>query len=462
MINQIINSTGYTNIENEKYNNLLKKFGLCKQIMGVDGLILYEINGKYVFLFQDWHGKPTDNCNNICQLTTYNCIWIQHFLRDLFLVSPFCIDFFHETMMFLQIPKNIIKYEGVSKIYKEKSKVLKTDHNIGLTNIMNEFADCLGPVKSGCEKYKKVRFHNIEFRRFVFESYNLDAENFTSIFQVPILYLCGVFDTNTAKNIEINPIINDINQFDIKKYDHKMKLYLDNIDEYKNIVKYLLSGDMGSLSQTIFKLFGSFDGNSVDVYLPNWTLNFKHDALKVWSPYPKLNKQLKSIGDDWRKTLESIFPFMFEEAFKYIDHIKSTRNQLDTVIQNNDLNKIKLYKQYIAIAIYNMQHHFSAQIFNVYAITRIMKSIVVYSDSSVIMVYAGLKHIDWYKIIFDAIEPHSFNKPKEITVIGKAQNKKYEACINLDTYKEGWTKVMDVLKSLNNVKTCATKQGFII
>ena len=426
-----------------KYSELLKKCESYKGILGPSGLILYKINNKYVFLFQDVHKNPVKECNDFCESNKNQCIWIDDFFNDLFSISPFYIDFFQETIMFLQIPKKEIGLPDTSLKFNKMSKRLKKQKDqgdSGLSRVMGNFADCLGPEKQTCKnKYERVRFHNIEFRRFMRSVYDIDFD-LTNIFAIPIYYVFT--DFGTAKTMSIKNI-KDKDKIDIKKYDNAMKLFLDNIEKYENILKYLLNGNMDMFSKTIYELFGLFTGVSINEYATLWKPYFEPDMLKAFSPYPKIHKQLSAFDTKVGKILEKYIMDKFTQKIEEeIKGIKDNKIKLDEAIKNNNDEDSMKYLRSIITRIFFITKDLSTSIFDAYTMLRLMKSILIYPDSPVIIMYAGSIHIDHYIDLFVFLE-----KEGVITLTKNAQignvNTKPNACINLDEYKKEWGDVIN-------------------
>lgn len=445
----------------KNFDDMINKYEHFEEILGPSGLILYELNNKYVFLLQDVHIKPTKKCKDVCKLNPDGCVWINTFLKDLFLVSPFCIDYFHETITFLQIPTANIGKSITKHTYNAHVYGLKHQKEIGLSETMKEFANCLGPVKKGCKKYKRTRFHNIEFRRFIKNDYDFDAFRFNNIFVVPFCYMYNYFDIGSIKTMNLQKLVDSKNKndIDITKYDNKMKLFLDSIDKYKDMFNYLLSGDMDKLSQTILDLFGQFVGPNITHYIGDWKKHYEPNSLKLSSPYPKLNKQFSQFDKTWKKILKKYIMTQFNaKVSQYFIAIQTEKINLDNAIAN--AGNISNHMHNIITYLYGLHFAFSVIVFDSYTIARVMKSILVYPDSSVIMIYAGAAHTGTYKKLFRYL-----HQTKKISLVKHAHigNYRYgsnDGCINTNEHKSGWANLIKILRKLNNeTQTCDINTG---
>lgn len=447
----------------EKYNELIKKYESLKMILGPSGLTLYKTNDKYIFLLDDYHIEPIEKCSKECNIDKSNCIWISEFLNDLFLVSPFCIDFFLETTKFLQVPKTQIDDPMTDiqfQLALQKAKSSKSTS--GLSGTIAKFADCLGPAKKGCEKYKRTRFHNIEYRRFIDDTYDFSPNSYKlNIFTVPIYYLFGSFDTGDF------PSLRDVStsNIDASKYDSNMYSFLGNIKKYSDILKYIISGDMNKLSETILELFKPFSNEYIKKHLPNWEKDFTPDALKTKSPYPKLSKQLNALDSKHREGLET---FIREEDFykiwpKTIFEIGTTLISMPyhPQVPREKVNVAKIYN-----LLEKLNSELSVLIFDTYTMARILKSIFVYPDSKAILLYAGEYHVNRYRRLFKFMEglygTHLYKYGTTIEEIAKLPSKD-EACIDLTKYPYQWMRLVNVLKELSNDSmSCSIKPGLDI
>jgi hypothetical protein len=359
---------------NPSSNFFIKKYRLMQNLIGPKGLQYYMINNKVIIMFEDIHVKPDTMCN----VNSKNSIWIDNFLLDLFKCSPVYIDYFQETYFFRQLPKSQKNPKSLNYMYK--SNVVINKNSTGMERVNNIFHQCLGPIKTNCSKYGKVRFHNIEFRRFIPKyTYDLFWGGYNSLFSMVLYYLISPKDKLFEFPIEDKTIINIINnKINIKDYNKDIiSSYINNIDKYYDIINNFIDGDMKKLSKNMLALilpFKSFIKNSkllCDMFLP--------DNLVKHSLYMKIHKQLKKLD---KNMVNNIRHFIEKE---YNIHIQSIINNIK---EHDDI--IDFYN-----SVKNLIHHFSLLIFDLYTISRLLKSIYKYK-SSIIVLYAGLYHIERY------------------------------------------------------------------
>ena len=86
----------------------LRKYKDHIQLQGPSSLIMYEINGRLLFFFRDIHIEPKQICNNICNTDKEKCVWVSDFLRELFSISPMCIDY-RNIQQLIQLNQQINK-----------------------------------------------------------------------------------------------------------------------------------------------------------------------------------------------------------------------------------------------------------------------------------------------------------------------------------------------------------------
>lgn len=73
--------------------NTLTQYLNYSALFGPTGINMYELNGKTIIFFNDLHVAPDILCESI-KKNTENIVWIDKFLKELFLKSTVCIDFF--------------------------------------------------------------------------------------------------------------------------------------------------------------------------------------------------------------------------------------------------------------------------------------------------------------------------------------------------------------------------------
>ncbi|QKF93512.1 hypothetical protein QKU48_gp0054 [Fadolivirus algeromassiliense] len=413
----------------------IKKYKDFKQLLGPSSIVVYKINNKLLILLQDIHKDPDKECNETCSKN--GCNWIHEFLEDLFIRSPVCIDFFNETTEFLQLSKGRLGQVDKSFLSKIIQKIKSYTDEQGLFKSIKHFADCLGPQKVGCQKYGKVRFHNIEFRRFENPIYNIFGFKNEGPFRYPIYYLYPKkFDIDKIKSK------NNIKEIKIKKYPIYKK-YLDTLPSYEHILKGLLDGDMKKVSEHLMRMNEMFK----DTINQDILKAIQEDALKTISPYPKLAKQFSALPENIKQICKS---YLLKEYNDWIKGLITTINQIKHIETKENIYKINKILSKI-------NFYYGVIIFDAYTIGRMMKSIYLYKDSSIIITYAGKSHTKGYSILFNELEKeHAFklNKITEIKSIVKDG-----ACINLSQNQKEWNKVMNELESLfANPTNCSVRR----
>ncbi|ARF09585.1 hypothetical protein Indivirus_1_208 [Indivirus ILV1] len=450
------------NIENKNFKLMINKFREYKVLFGPSGLKLYTIEYKNVIkniiFFYDIHVEPKKECDIPCISDKSKCIWINDFFQNLYLNSTVCIDHFQETIRFLQIPKTDQKtqetaHDRIVKFTGEAEEQFIKDSR-GLVKTMGTFYDCFGPYKEKCQKYKRTRFHNIEFRRFFDKKYDFNPYTFNdSIFKIPIEYWLKI---NNSEEIEGHTFF--------YKLDDNMRQYISNLNKYEDIISNILLGDMNGLSKSINMLFEPFFKIKKyekfrTVYEPNVLEN---------SIYMKLSKQLKPLDDNLKGKLKKFIKETYNAGIKGNNSIKSIISEiqeLDKKISEEKIAPIDLNKK-IYYLLMTMHLYFGSLILDMYTMPRLLKSIFVYKDSNTIILYAGAAHVSRYDELLTSINDKSIlnyifsKKPDDIKIdsIVEIPYGKETACIDLQSYNREWSIVMDKLDSLSNKNDlCAFK-----
>ena len=457
-------------MDNETQNIYIKFIQNCemyKRIMGPSGLAVYNINDKIVFLFKDIHIEPVEKCITSCDIEKEKCVWINDLFNELFIASPFCIDFFMETISFLQIPKKIMTNQNQKNLLQLTINQFKINKKPeGLSKIYGTFADCLGPVKTGCEIYKRVRFHNIEYRRFSNSAYSFHSDTLRSIFEVPIYYMIKNYGRYRFKLSEI--IKNDKNLFDVDniKYDDNIKKFIVNVGKFELLLNDILMGNMVLFSKHIYEIYEFDLDDNTKKYIGNWKPLFTPEMLETESPYPKINKQLNVLPEAIKnKLVQYIFDRYESQVKPNIEHLHNAQKMLEEqILENNDMMiKIELFN--IILWTYQITWNFSLLMFDTYSITRIMKSILIYQDSSMIFAYAGGNHINTFENIFAYLHNEGFIKLEHIAEFGNYNNIEIlgDACIDLNNQQQEWSKIIEIFKTkLDKQEICTIKSGISI
>lgn len=402
----------------------LQRYLEYTKIHGPSSMILYKINNRLILFFRDVHTEPEKQCDVGCNTDKNNCVWISDFLKDLFTNAPMCIDFFCETTIWLQIQEKSIVNKGR---VEHTIKHIKINEKIkGLFKTKKEFMDCLSPIKKGCTVYKKTRFHNIEFRRFTLNAYDITT-GIKNIFNLPVYYLLPSTINEFPKPEKLESLI------DNKKYDQVFGNFLNNLSKYKNVLEALLNNDMESLSNTIDLIYSQFQE-----YNDN-KKKFSNKILKSESPYPKLSKQITALKPEYQTYLkEYILKRYNTKIIPYITSIYNTK-------------KLHLLVEYLS----EFYTDFAVLIFDTYAIARILKAIFNYDDSSLIITYAGAFHITQYEDFFRKFALHFNMDFEQIADIGKKNDE--TGCIQLN---DNWKMIISYLQdAFNRPGKCAIKEG---
>lgn len=407
---------------------ILKKYIDYTTIHGPSSAVLYIINNRTLLFFRDVHIKPKiDFCNKNCNFN--KCIWVSDFLKDLFMNSPMCIDFFCETTNWYQIQEKSMHNIATVEHYIKHEKL--GDRFKGLLRTKTEFMDCLSPLKKGCTTYKKTRFHNIEFRRFVLDYYDLTTGR-KNIFNLPLYYLFPSNVEDFPDPDQLNSLINIVN------YNSTFKNYLNNLGRYRHIVVALLNNDMVSLSNIIDSIYSPFDNYQKQKDL------FTSKTLINKSPYPKLSKQIVALQPKYQNYLKDyVLKRYDDESNFYITNIRE-------FVKNNHRD-FRLLIEYID----SFYTKLAVLIFDTYTIARIMKAIFNYDDSSLIITYAGEFHIDQYEQFFNKFVDDFHIDLEKITEIGKSKDD--NGCIILNNQ---WDVIIRYLQNaFNNPSKCSIKEG---
>jgi len=416
--------------------NLLKSN--CTQVDGPSRICLYKINNKYVLLFSDIHKKITETCegkNNDAKIN------ITNLLDTLFLNTPYCIDFFLETYNFMEITKHNRKNERARKIYNDYLNKIDKSDDIVIESLFSKFVDCLHVNKSNCN-YPRVRFHNIEYRRFIQYKYNInwshidfgvddyddDFNKIDSIFTLPTFFFKHFY---TSKDFDL--IFSD---------------FIGKIDLYLIIYEHIfLTGDLSELSDAIISLFG---GIYMKVYNTGIHYDFNPVSLHENSPYHKIFNQYKSINklinESINKVIKKrIYNYYFKQINEIIENIKKHYESIEITAE--------IYKK-LFISLYKLNISFSVAIMDTYAIGRLFKSVYLY-DSSLTVLYAGGVHISNYTNIFD-----NLNKLLKIKKIVDIKNKldgqpnRIDNCVEINDENESeWMKLVTVLEELGELSS---------
>lgn len=419
-------------------NSNLQRYAAYKQLHGPSSLILYMLNGRLLLFFRDVHIEPKETCGSVCNIDQNNCIWISDFFKNLFSNAPMCIDFFCETTSWLQIQEKSI--ENKRHVHYEVNDEKLDDRIEGLMKTKTEFIDCLSPFKTDCTKYKTTRFHNIEFRRFALNIYNLTPRK-KNFFTTIVYYLLPSETDRIPKIDELKKLV------DSNKYDNTFKTFIGKIklNIYRTFLEALLNNDIDSVSKCIMSAYN--DINQIDLH------NFNSDMLKKKSPYPKIFKQISVLKPEYQEFIKKYIMKRYDnQIVSHINEINKCIHYIDTSTTLDDKNT---WLTYLVKDLDTFYFDFAVLIFDTYTIGRLMKSIFNYNDSSLILSYAGGFHIQQYEDFFIAFSQHFNLKCDKIIEIGKKEDE--NGCIQLD---DKWITLLQYLQgAFNKPSKCTIKEG---
>jgi len=434
------NKISYAKIGGSLIEQFVTEYKNYDILYGPNNINVVTIQNKLVIFLDDKHVKINNDYECYDKDNQFNTCWIDDFFSDLFEISPTCIDFFIETTLFQQVGKQ----NNLLPITKHIEKESKGKYNDGLFRIQQKFIHCVGPLKKECSKYKYTRFHNIEYRRFGNNFYDIVG----GIFCAPLAYLSCPIDTKCFFMPQFLFKYKEKNMIP-ERLDENMKIHTENLSENLNsIFNGLLAGDMDIISTSVNKLYSCFTNNLdfLDIIIQKFT----PDQLNKNYVYTKLNAQIKKLPSSIQiKYLEE----MKENYDRYmtfeITQIKDLFNEM------MDEKSEKTYGEDFFISYRKMIFNFGVVVFDAYALARILKAFYVYQDSSIIIVYAGSGHTSFYNRALSSI--------MDTTPILTIPSETYEksACVMLNAEKIGWNQFMDILKEkLVNGKKCTVRNEY--
>jgi len=405
-----------------RVSNFIEKYIDHNVIFGPSSVSTYRYYDSYFVFFGDIHMSPTKKC--ISYGDGNKSVWIEDFLDDLFKISPTCIDFMVETTMFQQIKKklpgqeqeqelsdpgvesksDIDTYdpEQINKLLEWKKEIRgNTDirNNVGLARIQKKFVDCLGPIKitpggEKCvDKYKKVRFHNIEYRRFLDTTYNISMGGIG--IDLPIHYMsCPIGTKCDYKNLK-GSFMNLDNKMIKERYDTNIINYIKNVQQpaYINIINGLLFYKPINLAKGINSIVNYFTNPDEKVS----DEQVQRDALKIQtdSQYYKIFKQIDKLNEN----LARIFIRKIMERFRLIILIKiKTLQKIVNEHPNSDSMDNKTFIKFKKL-LFDVVLNMGTLIVDTYALARMLQAVFTYrktslndNNTSLFIVYAGDNH----------------------------------------------------------------------
>lgn len=383
--------------------NFIDYFELNNTISGPHELSVLSLNNKLIFLFGDEHIPTESQCLNPFSQP------ISLFLDTFFRSSPVCIDLFLEADIFSNTPL----YQHGNN-YNTKSKESTTALS-PLSAVIAKYSECLGGNKQSCNQFGNVRFHNINFRTFPESAYNL-------------VYVPQFFISNAIQKGDLLAIGS----------------FLSKISSYRSILISLIDGNLKQVSQLFLSLYDSFFDSSDNFQYRNY---YAYNNLSRYSGYDRVGKQYKQL--DNKEGLKS------EIIAKYDDMINANYrdiNFLTQLIYNNanDLDQLGdiIDTDRLFTIIANIIVNIGSSIMDSYAMPRIIKTIYKYSDSRVLIVYAGSYHTNNYFQIL--------NNLYNVDIIAdiKSQN---QTCINI--HSSDMTAITrNLLKVFSSPSQCQIKR----
>jgi hypothetical protein len=256
----------------------------------------------------------------------------------LFQTSSTQSDLFLETPRFTHVPFFDFYRQDQPNLYGDGIPTPQEFEAIAnqyseLTRIWVSYWDCLGPIKIGCEKYGKVRFHNLEYRRPY----------------IPHPFL----------NYELLIVSDDVFFATQNGYQIANKLNL-----CPDLLAAMIDGNLKEVSRLFLQLYQDF---------PNYLPAYEYETLVTYSGYDRLSRQFQNLPkrDELKMTLIN----------------RMTALVTPPIIPDgpDDYEKIQLINDRVSQI---------SDLFNdTYTIGRMIKSIYLYPDSQLIWIYAGYAHI---------------------------------------------------------------------
>lgn len=213
------------------------------RITGPMSLHIRFLNHRRIFLFSECH------CPSPPGVTS-----LQEYLDTIFQEGAVQSDLFLETPRFTHIPMFQPELQGLIMPTPEQFAPIAMEYS-ELTRIGIHYWDCLGPIKTGCDKYGRVRLHNLEFRR----PYMLDPG---LNYELLIVSDPEVFATQNGSAIAD-------------------QLYL-----CPTILAAMIDGDLRTVSELFLKLYQNY---------PQYLPTYEYVTLLKYSGYDRLSRQFKDI-----------------------------------------------------------------------------------------------------------------------------------------------------------------------
>lgn len=321
----------------------IRKYSSIDTLIGPSTVYAYLVKDKLVILFGDLHSETCDE--------TENSEYMLNFLNDLFNVSKKCVDFFIETVEFSKVSKTLYPKESsteelkaltksLSRTIKHYSKVSSIES--GIHKVSGAFIRCYSQRRVRCpSKYAGVRFHNIDLRYIVTSAYAKDV----------MMY-----------NVLMTPY-NEV-------YPETVL-----IEYYQALIQeggFIKMFDMIT-SGVLYKILPFYDRiYSVFYKQKHFTKTFVITDIRE-AMYYLVSKQLLALPDQIRADLVS---FMRNEFVLCNDYL------LNDISEAGCIPRIRIIK-------------LMSCIMDTYTLARMLKA-SMYSDSNVLVCYAGDAHTNRY------------------------------------------------------------------
>lgn len=304
---------------NNAVQGLLFQLMQTSSIIGPQSLDVLKLNNKLIWLFGDLHIPNSPEC------TKDGSMFLHDYLDLIFQKSPVCSDAFIETALFALTPQFEQLYEGQPNIpYYTKPATHE------LKFITQKYWNCLGPVKTGCEIYGNVRFHNVDIRVNPYDYY---------------YSLNGKTIAMHLRSLSFDQLYN---------FWEKRLLW-------REILISMLDGDLATVSTLFQELY---------IDLPELRSAYEYPKLLQYSGVDRISKQFENI------------PLAAELKASLVTYLD------DYLIHYSKIN----FVGDIITPISNRLMVITSFFMDAYTVARMVKTIYLYPDSRLIFVYTGIAH----------------------------------------------------------------------
>jgi len=319
-----------------------------------------HVNGHYkqVILFGDELNMP---CSSRVPGQTAS---LDSFMVDVVNTSKSCVDIFIESYKFNRFNK--ISNDTMALVAKEQKDLAthKMPEYAGMGKVISAFAGCL----SGNEcKYPATRFHSINFVRTYYDT-DKTALQFDNVLNIPShIYNKALRETNPETKQKMLSAL------------QVHRLAFIDVGGFMPLFAAIATGDVMQVLTFYDDVYGMFLGHQY--FTKTYT---EADARHAMYDLP--HKEMQGIHSDDIKA----------QAVKYLYRLYNNVN-------------VRLLRMY-AKSTYNFDHaitdaYVKTLIMDTYALPRLLKCIYNYQDSSIIMVYASVLHMQVYARFLDSANP---------------------------------------------------------